>query len=108
MANMFSNAAKGTGQQGLRKTVQKGVQKDIINPAKAAWAGKGPVSMGSAARKGTTWGLAFYGGEKALHRGMDKYNEYQQSKTTDQIAPVVVNAVDAGAADILAKYENKK
>lgn len=65
--------AAGSQAPSLTSTVGKGIRQDIINPAAAAIAGKGPVSLGKAAMKGTTAAAAFYGGEKLLHKGMETY-----------------------------------
>lgn len=77
-----------TTGDGLGKTIAKGVKGDIINPAKAALKGKGPVSLSKAAAKGTTYGLAFYGLEKGIEKGVQSYygiddTQMQNLKTMD-------------------------
>lgn len=68
LKKFFSAEGKGLG-----KTVKDGVKSDIVNPTKAALRGKGPVSLGQAARKGTTYGLAFHGLEKGVEKGVSSY-----------------------------------
>jgi hypothetical protein len=76
-----TNPAK---QVGLRKTLQKGVKSDIVNPAAAAMKGKGPVSVGKAARKGLTWGLATHGAMKGIEQGAKAYGDMQVAKQTEK------------------------
>jgi len=73
--NAAITKAAGSQAPSLTSTVSKGIRQDIINPAAAAIAGKGPVSLGKAALKGTTAAAAFYGGEKLLHKGMETYGD---------------------------------
>lgn len=77
--NTAITKAAGNQAPSFTSTIKKGISQDILNPAAAALAGKGPVSIGSAALKGAKFGAAFYGGEKLLQKGMEKYgNEISQ------------------------------
>lgn len=80
----LESATNPAKQPGLRKTLQKGLQKDIVNPAKNALKGKGPVSVGKALGKGTTWGLATHGAMKGIEKAAGWYGEKQVEKQTQQ------------------------
>ncbi len=75
----LEQTVKPTGP-GLGKTIKQGVKTDIINPAKAALKGKGPVSLGKAAQKGVTWGLATHGAMKGIEGIAKSYGEKQSAK----------------------------
>lgn len=73
--SMSAAITKAAGSQApsVTKTVTRQFRKDVTNPLRKAIAGKGPVSIGTAAQKGAVAASAFYGGEKLLHKGMETY-----------------------------------
>ncbi len=75
----LEKSVKPTGP-GLGKTLKQGVKTDIINPAKQALKGKGPISIGKAAQKGVTWGLATHGAMKGIEGIAKSYGEKQAAK----------------------------
>jgi len=93
---------------GLVSTAKTGIKTDIINPIKAAMKNQGPVSLRAAAQKGTAYGLAFYGGEKLLHKGAEAYGEYKTNKSTKKIIDKAAKTADDDIAAIIAKHEVKK
>jgi hypothetical protein len=61
--------------QSVGSVIKKGITQDIITPGAAALAGKGPVSIAAAARKGALAGTAFYGAQKGLEKANEKYGD---------------------------------
>jgi hypothetical protein len=85
MEGIFTKAA-GKQTQSIGGVVKQGIKNDIINPAKAALKGQAPVSLGKAALKGTTAGLAFYGGNELLKGGINQYAQHKQRQGAEEMA----------------------
>lgn len=122
MKNVFSPAAgttaAGGAKQGFTQTVKKGIKKDIVDPTRAALAGKGPVTLGAAARKGTLHGLAWHGGMTALEKGVQSYygvtgagNESDPAAAKAQAEDDITNSMggvaDDAVSDIIRQEQGK-
>lgn len=101
----MTEAFKNVGKLESTQMAKNFVKKDLINPTKAAL--KNPKSIKKAAIKGTTWGLAFKGGEDLIHQGGKLYGDYKMKQTTDVVIPKAVETMDDEINNILKKYENK-
>lgn len=83
LKNLVSQITNSSG------SFRKGVQQDIINPAKAAM--KDPKLLRTAAIKGTTAGLAFHGFDVAVHNASDAYIESETGMSAEEVASQTEN-----------------